>query len=108
MLDETEALLGPLVQALSAQRVASDHASGFAPLALDAAAVDPGQLRDVRARLVQLLAAYDPIAVEVWRENSALLKSAFGPHYRPIAYALENYDFDGALDALQKTVGQEA
>ncbi len=99
MVDDIRALLGPLVQALRAQL----PAAAKAPALQDGGTLDSARFQAVSAQLADLLADSDPVASDVWQEHAALLRAGLGERFRPIARALESYDFEAALAELRGT-----
>ncbi|MFZ4535985.1 response regulator [Propionivibrio sp.] len=72
------------------------------------ATIDPQQLQEVSARLAALLADDDSAATDVLEKNAALLRTAFGIHFRDIDAAVHRFDFEVALSALQAAVAVQA
>ena len=103
-LAETDALLGecasllvPMVAALVDQVGDGEPASDVAPLDFDAS-----RFGTVRAQLAGLMADSDPMAAEIWRDHTALLRAGLSTRYDDVARALDNYDFEQALEAMGK------
>ncbi|MBO9716072.1 MAG: response regulator [Pseudoxanthomonas sp.] len=64
------------------------------------AVVDAAQLHGQREKLRALLADSDSKASDLWEEHAALFKAAYPGHWQRIQAGIENFDFDGALLAL--------
>jgi two-component system sensor histidine kinase/response regulator len=95
LLAETEALLQPLAKALAAQLPAA------APVPSAPQQIDPVRLEALCLELANLMTGSDPHANEVWRSESELLRAALPGHFEAIGNALDNYDFEEALQLLQ-------
>ena len=96
LLAATDGLLQPLVTALRAQ---------LAPPAAQAPALesfDRNLLEAVCVELANLMTENDPRANEVWQANAAMLRAAVPGRFDAITHALENYDFEEALDRLRE------
>ncbi|WP_146115935.1 response regulator [Malikia granosa] len=87
--------LPPLVEAIR-QRLPQQAANVTAVLK------DPQQWRRLRAQLVSLLEQADTDSLALFEANRSLLQAALGPHYEPLAKALENFDFEQALLAIRQ------
>jgi len=87
--------LPPLVEAIR-QRLPQQVANVTAVLK------DPQQWRRLRAQLVSLLEQADTDSLALFEANRSLLQAALGPHYEPLAKALENFDFEQALLAIRQ------
>ena len=72
----------------------------------EVAAVDADQLASVCGQLRALLADDDSEAADVLQQHAALLKAALGTGYRAVESAIEAFDFEAALDALNRATGQ--
>jgi two-component system sensor histidine kinase/response regulator len=103
--DETAALLAkcvnllaPMVAALSAQLPATlPPVDGGSALTFDALRFDA-----VREQLAGLMAENDPMAADLWRDHAVLLRAGLSTRFDAVARALDNYDFELALEALGK------
>nr|WP_315190590.1 response regulator [uncultured Albidiferax sp.] len=89
--------LDPLVAALAAQLPGLQDGPGSAP----AGAFDAEQFQAVRSRLMGLLAEDDPRAADVWRDHASLLRVGLEGRFDTIAQALDDYEFEVALQALE-------
>jgi two-component system, sensor histidine kinase and response regulator len=69
-------------------------------------AVDPQALAAVCRQLAALLADDDSEAADVLRQHAVLLKTAFGAGYRAVEVAVDSYDYEAALEALQSATAQ--
>ena len=87
--------LAPLVEAIS-QRLPQAVANG------NAIALDPQQWARLRERLIGLLEQADTESLSLFEANRTLLQAALGPHYEPMATALDNFDFEQALAAIRQ------
>ena len=87
--------LAPLVEAIS-QRLPQEMANG------NAVALDPQQWARLRERLIGLLEQADTESLTLFESNRNLLQSALGPHYEPLAKALDNFDFEQALVTIRQ------
>ncbi len=87
--------LAPLVEAIS-QRLPQVVANG------NAIAFDPQQWARLRERLIGLLQQDDTESLSLFEANRSLLQVALGPHYEPLATALDNFDFEQALVAIRQ------
>jgi two-component system sensor histidine kinase/response regulator len=67
-----------------------------------AAAVDPQQLKQVYQQLCGLLADSDAEAADLLDSHGAMLHAALGPAFGQIEAAVRNFDFEAALDILQR------
>ena len=85
----------PLVEAIR-QRLPQQLAN------VTAVVKDPAQWRRLRAQLVSLLEQADTDGLALFEANRGLLQAALGPHYEPLAKALENFDFEQALLAIRQ------
>jgi hypothetical protein len=63
--------------------------------------LDPEHLAAVCQHIAQLLAASDFEASTEWLEHEALLRQGLGRGYSPIANAIENFEFESALQSLR-------
>ncbi|WP_068829746.1 response regulator [Pseudomonas sp. BMS12] len=91
VLDELEASLAALVQAIRALQPRTAAAVADAP-----------QLQALCQQLLQLIAADDPRAGKVFDEQAELLRSAFNEQYGPLAAAVRGFDFERALVLLRE------
>ncbi|MDB5850141.1 MAG: barA [Rhodoferax sp.] len=98
LLAVTEALLQPLAAAVCAQLPAEVSAS------VTPEEIDPARFKAVCAELAKLMADNDPQANDVCLAHATLLKAALPGHFLAMTSALDNYDFDEALEALQAGV----
>lgn len=64
-------------------------------------ALDPEHLAAVCQHIAQLLAASDFEASTEWLDHEALLRQGLGRGYSPIANAIENFEFEAALQSLR-------
>ncbi|MGE0110920.1 MAG: ATP-binding protein [Aquabacterium sp.] len=64
-------------------------------------ALDPERLASVCQHIAQLLAASDFEASTEWLEHDSLLRQGLGRGYSPIANAIENFEFEAALQSLR-------
>ena len=64
-------------------------------------ALDPESLASVCQPIGQLLAAGDFEASTEWLDHEALLRQGLGRGYSPIANAIENFEFESALQSLR-------
>ena len=64
-------------------------------------ALDPEHLAAVCQHIAQLLAASDFEASTEWLEHESLLRQGLGRGYSPIANAIENFEFESALQSLR-------
>ena len=71
------------------------------PPALAAAALDPQALATVCQRLARLLADGDAEASTQWETHEPLLRQGLDGDFGPIATAIENFDYDAALEKLR-------
>ncbi|WP_176451950.1 response regulator [Rhodoferax sp. TH121] len=101
LLVQPRQLLDGLLAALAAA-LPPEHVAG-AP-----AAVDPAQLAEASSQLAALLADDDPEAADVMRTHAPLLRAAWGPGFRAVEAAVESFDFEAALQALNAAVAQTA
>ena len=102
LLAKVVAELRPVLAGLAALRQADD----VEPAAAAAGAVDPGRLRAVSERLATLLLAGDTeaaAAVEELQRLAAGTPMAAG--VRRVASAVEDFDYDAALEALRQATG---
>ncbi|PQA77893.1 response regulator [Rhodoferax sp. TS-BS-61-7] len=74
----------------------------------DSTAVDPEQLAAASHQLAALLADDDSEAADVLRQHAALLRAAWGPGFRAVEAAVDAFDFEAALQALNAAVAQAA
>jgi len=86
----------PLLVEAIGQRLPQEVANG------SAVALDPQQWTPLRARLIGLLEQADTESLSLFEANRSLLQSALGPHYEPLATALDNFDFEQALMAIRQ------
>ncbi|WP_079435469.1 ATP-binding protein [Zoogloea sp. LCSB751] len=70
------------------------------------ARVDWLQVRQVAARLEELLTEYDLGCTSLFSEHQALLGAAFGRHAEMLAQQIANFDFDHALMTLRTALNQ--
>lgn len=63
--------------------------------------VDPEALREVCSRLAEQLETGSPSSARTLAANGPLLRQAFGPGYVELSQAVENFDFEDALESLQ-------
>ncbi|WP_374486082.1 ATP-binding protein [Zoogloea sp.] len=77
-----------------------------AALAPPPAQVDWLRVREVSARLQQLLAEYDLGCTTLFGEHQALLRAAFGPHAEALERQIANFDFDHALTTLRTALDE--
>jgi two-component system sensor histidine kinase/response regulator len=77
-------------------------------VAADSTAVDPEQLAAASHQLAALLADDDSEAADVLRQHAALLRAAWGPGFRAVEAAVDAFDFEAALQALNAAVAQAA
>ncbi|MDZ7920111.1 PAS domain-containing hybrid sensor histidine kinase/response regulator [Rhodoferax sp.] len=101
LMDHPRHLLAQLLTAL---------ATALPPeaVATASAAVDPAQLAEASRKLAALLADDDSEAADVLREHAALLRAAWGPGFHAVEAAVDGFDFEAALQALNKAVAQAA
>ena len=69
----------------------------------NAVALDPQQWARLRERLIGLLEQADTESLTLFESNRSLLQSALGPHYEPLATALDNFDFEDLAPDLAPT-----
>lgn len=69
--------------------------------------VDAGKLWTVCRRLVTLLKDDDSASRDLFKEHGELLKAAFPRAFLSLQTAIEYFDFDRALDVLEKTMKTE-
>lgn len=86
----------PLLVEAIGQRLPQEMANG------NAVALDPQQWIRLRERLIGLLEQADTESLTLFEANRSLLQSALGPHYEPLATALDNFDFEQALLAIRQ------
>jgi two-component system sensor histidine kinase/response regulator len=77
-------------------------------VAAESTAVDPEQLAAASHQLAALLADDDSEAADVLRQHAALLRAAWGPGFRAVEAAVEGFDFEAALQALNAAMAQAA
>jgi two-component system sensor histidine kinase/response regulator len=65
-------------------------------------AVDPQRLKQVYEHLAALLANDNPESGEVLEANADLLRTVLGDGFRELARAIDDFDFEAALEALKK------
>ena len=87
-----------VIQTLDARLPASPPA---APVPA-AAEVDARQLSEVCQRIAQLLARSDAEAGAEWEAHQALLRQGLGEDYGPLDKAVEDFDYELALDRLRE------
>jgi len=97
-VDRFEAALGALLAGLGA---ALDPPVAESSAPLEAVAVEA--LRPVFERLAALISASDGEALDVLVAREALLKPALGSGYPLFERALNDFDFDAALDTLKSS-----
>ncbi|MDZ4200760.1 MAG: response regulator [Gallionella sp.] len=98
-----DALALPLDELVSALERALPAEEVLAPVV-----VDGDRLREVCARLEQLLADDDAEAGDVLDKNAELLHSAFPDHYHRIDSAIKLFNFEAALTALKDAAATSA
>ena len=111
LLSAAQALLEPLLAALSAQLGGTAQYGAAAPPAAGTAEVvlDTEAFKAVCTQLADLLADSDPQAVDLWQDHAPLLFAALTPAYfGAIAQALGAYDFELALDVLNRATAEAA
>ena len=102
LMDRPQALLAQLL---------TDLAAALPPDAVppaDNPAVDPAQLAAVSRQLAALLADDDSEAADVLRQHAAVLRAAWGSGFRAVEMAVEGFDFETALQALNAAAAQAA
>jgi two-component system sensor histidine kinase/response regulator len=77
-------------------------------VAADSATVDPAQLAAACRQLAALLADDDSEAADVLRTHAPLLRAAWGAGFRAVEAAVEGFDFEAALQALNTAMAQTA
>jgi two-component system sensor histidine kinase/response regulator len=99
LLEPAANLLTALVRQLQAQLPAQT-------LQTDDVTVDPAQLQVICRQILALLTYDDPQAAEVLQSQASILESAFGESYRSIKAALDDYDFEVALQLFRAAAAQ--
>ena len=66
-------------------------------------AFDASRWSALRARLLALLEADDASCVQLFEDNEALVRTALGPAFAPLAEAIRHFEFQQALQALRQT-----
>lgn len=66
--------------------------------------IDSKQLKAVSQKLASLLTDFDSEAVDLLDANEALLKTAYTEHYRDIETAVRSFDFESAINTLNKAM----
>jgi two-component system sensor histidine kinase/response regulator len=66
-------------------------------------AFDASRWSALRARLLALLEADDASCVQLFEDNEALVRTALGPAFAPLAEAMRHFEFQQALQALRQT-----
>jgi PAS domain S-box-containing protein len=99
LMEPPRALLSQLLGALAASL--PDEAQAGA-----AAAPDLQAMAQVYGQLKALLADDDSEAADVLKQHSALLKAALGAGYRAVEAAVDGFDFEAALAALDSAMVQ--
>jgi CheY-like chemotaxis protein len=99
LLEPAANLLTALVRQLQAQLPAQT-------LQTDGVTVDPAQLQVICRQILALLTYDDPQAAEVLQSQASILESAFGESYRSIKAALDDYDFEVALQLFRAAAAQ--
>jgi HPt (histidine-containing phosphotransfer) domain-containing protein len=69
-------------------------------------AVDAQKLKEVLARLAALLRVSDGEAIRLLSSEEALLRPALGPDFVALERAVNDFDFDSALERLQSSADQ--
>ena len=87
--------LTPLVEAIH-QRLPQELANGTA------VAVDPQQWQRLRTELIALLEQADTESLTLFESHRTLLRAALGPHYEPLATAMNHFDFERALELIRQ------
>jgi len=95
LVDEFDQALQTVIQTLDAHLSAPPEQP-----ALAAAALDPRQLSAVCQRIAHLLAESDAKASAEWETHKPLLRQGLGKGFGPIATAIENFDYEAALQSL--------
>jgi two-component system sensor histidine kinase/response regulator len=101
--DETEAQIAALDEALAAaiRAIRESREPGEAMDAPDIATIDVSDALPVLKRLAELLVAADGAAGDYCGDNRALLRAALGDGAVVVERAVNDFDFDVALDALR-------
>ena len=87
--------LPPLIDVIT-RRLPREEGNGTA------AAFDPQQWSWLRGRLIGLLEQDDTESLSLFEANRSLLQAALGPHYEPLATALDHFDFEQALVVIRQ------
>jgi two-component system sensor histidine kinase/response regulator len=95
-----EADLAAIVRGLEAKlgAVAEEPAS--------AQPVDATKVKEVLARLAALLVESDGEAIRLLSAEASLLRPALGPGFRALEKAVNDFDFDSALEQLKSSAGR--
>jgi len=67
---------------------------------------DAKKLQEVLARLAALLRVSDGEAIKVLSSEEALLRPALGPDFVALEKAVNDFDFDSALERLKSSANQ--
>lgn len=94
------ATLSPLVCAIAARLPSQLPAENSAP-AMPPESTDPDRLRDLCLELEELLRTGDFSSARLLEENEELLRAGLGVDFPAIATAIHDFDYAGALEALQ-------
>ena len=101
-LDGFDVALKAVIQTLDTHLPAAPERPAMAPVALN-----PQQLAAVCQRIAQLLAASDFEASTEWLDHEPLLRQGLGKDFSLISNAIENFDFEAALQGLRTAVSAQ-